>query len=224
MSDLSIQSLKKSFGRMPVIENLTLSCGAGESLLLLGSNGAGKSTLLRICAGLSRPDSGAIALGGRSPGKSLARIGYVSHQSMAYSEFTVIEQLRFMSHLRKQNFSSEQLEEWQLTTLADRPIKQLSAGQRARVSLAQAFSHKPDLLLLDEPSSALDDSTCELLIKKVQLATQRGALSIIATHDLQRLRGLASRVLVLSAGQLRHDSCESGNTEESIRFYRELNR
>ena len=224
MNQIAIRSVSKIFSRTKALNELSLSVGSSEVVLLLGSNGAGKSTLLRLCSGLSRPDAGEIRVGDRKLKQAADQIGYFSHQTMTYADFSVQEQLILCSQLRNLQPELSLLQTWNLDTCAEKRLSSLSAGQRARVSLMLSFLHSPSVFLLDEPSSALDDKSVELLFSHIQHAQSAGALFLIATHDIARLEQLCSRIVVLESGQIAHDSSSSGEIISAIEYYREANR
>ncbi len=218
---IEAKSITKSFGPKRVLQRASLACSAGEVVLLLGANGAGKSTLLRVMAGLSRPD------GGQLTRPRAGSLGFLSHHLFLYSRLTARENLRLFGALSGVPGDSvaAALREWGLADVADRPVSELSRGNQARVGLARTFLNAPLVRLLDEPSANLDDSGVERLQRAI-LAGPRSA-TVIATHDLHRLGGLATRVVVMSQGEVLADSGAGGSTAEiaqAVRAYRELNR
>jgi len=198
-------SLSKSFGRHRVLRDFSIAFSPGERVLLLGSNGAGKSTCLKILSGLSRPDSGKIttSVGGA--------IGFVDTSLQLYPRLTVRENLTFFA--RVTSFGSSPslvdsiLNEWGLEPYSSKPIHELSKGNQWKVGLARAFLSRPKLLLLDEPTSNLDDVTVSVLLSKVDevCGTSKGAV-VIASHDIARLSHMANRVVVVEEGKKILDS------------------
>jgi ABC-type multidrug transport system ATPase subunit len=201
--------LSKSFGDNRVIEKLSLSIFPSETLLLLGSNGAGKSTLLRIISGLSNPDSGKIHV---SRG---VRVDFVGTGLQVYPRLSVAENLKLFSELlvASRDYRLEMLE-WGLDRFANMPVMSLSKGTQWRVALARTFLSPPNLLLLDEPTSNLDDSSVDILTQKTQTLAKEGkGAVIIASHDIARLQKSASRILLLDRGRIRSDSGSTGDAE-----------
>jgi heme exporter protein A len=208
----------KRFGSQRVVHSVSLACDVGEVLLILGANGAGKSTLLRILAGLVRPDSGSVGL------ERGSRIGFASHHTFLYSKLSVRENLRLYSALLNAPVADQDklLSRMELASVLDTPVNQLSKGTQAKVSLVRALLGKPQLLLLDEPSSNLDERSVRVLLEEVDSQKTRGA-AILVTHDVARLKHVATRVVVLEQGAIVADSGSdaSGDRLEDVfhRYY-----
>lgn len=219
---LRATGLCKRFGSQRVIQSISLVCGRGEVALLLGANGVGKSSFLRMLSGLARPDAGSIVL------SSGARVGFAAHHSFLYSKLSVSENLRLYGsflQISKEHIESA-LERWALKGYAKTPISQLSKGTLAKVSLVRAMLGKPELLLLDEPSSNLDEASVELLKQEIRSYSANGA-AIVATHDVSRLKEVATRILVLQGAGGIIDSGAGASPkarDEVIDRYYEANR
>ena len=217
----------KAYGAQPVLCDLSAGFAAGECALLLGANGAGKSTLLRICAGLLRADRGRVTLNGKVPrGRE---VGYFGHQALLYGALTLEENLRLIGSLTGSSERvAEELAFWELDAHRHKPINELSKGLQSRAALARTFLHRPPLLLLDEPTSALDEHALQLLLEALKRngAFHAGrACSVIATHDLARLKSAASRIVILQQGRIAADSqAEGADRERVIARYLEANR
>ena len=220
---IQVRNVSKTFGAVRVLNRLNLSFVAGEITLLLGANGAGKSTLLRILAGLARADSGSID-------RTTGRIGFLSQQSFLYSRLTVAENIKLFSEVTERQQVEPILSRWGLSASAKILVGDLSRGTQARVGLARAFLASPDVLLLDEPSSNLDERGTELLLTAMRDERERAGsklVSIVATHDLHRLRSIADRIVVMSAGEVLADTGSKATPDDIDRivgFYREANR
>jgi ABC-type multidrug transport system ATPase subunit len=221
---LGVQGVQKTFGHAPVLRQLSLSFGPGECVLLLGANGAGKSTLLRLLAGLSSADKGRVF--NSFPG----RIGFLSHHLFLYGRLTVRENLELFSKLSGRSRVEYALARWGLESYASALVSELSKGNQSRVALARTFMGDPFVLLLDEPSSHLDDRGIQLLaegLREVHAAQSGSSLTILATHDIHRLASLATRVIALARGQVLADSgpnAASSELQRIIDLYRESNR
>lgn len=207
---LIFQNISKEIGAVSILKKVSFSVSFGDQLLLLGANGAGKSTLLRVAAGLTRSSSGTVTTSSFAP-IDPRNVGYVGHQSMLYGELSVRENLLLFASLGgvSRSLVDEGLVRWELSYHADKRPAQLSKGLLAKASLCRAFFHKPRFLFLDEPSSALDQSGCRILIEEIdalRLHFKGESMLILATHDLARLSELANRIVILSAGELVHDS------------------
>lgn len=196
---------------------------SGEVVLILGANGAGKSTLLKVCSGLWRSDLGKVEL---NPSLPVNQIGYASHQALLYGALTVRENMQLMSRLYGSNADTEEaLKIWGLSEHADSILDRLSKGTIARAALCRAFINNPRLLLLDEPSSNLDDAATEILKKLVlQQVSNAAALVIIASHDLHRILPVATRVVMLESGEIAADSSQSGSIDGVVAKYQTRNR
>ncbi len=205
---ISIRQLTKTYGRFRALHRVDLDVAPGSFLALFGPNGAGKSTLLGIIAGLVRPSRGQVLLDGddistdrdESLGK---RIGVLSYQTYLYDELTVQENLRFYGNLYGIENRGDRIDELLNTVGMDvraaSPVRTLSRGMRQRVALARALLHEPDILLLDEPYSGLDQ---DALVMLKTILTARNKTILLVTHDLVRGMEAADRVAILNRGRL----------------------
>lgn len=194
-------------GRFPALAGVDLDVAAGEVVLLSGANGAGKTTLLRLLAGLVPLHSGSAEVLGydlahdrRSQRRDLALVG---HETFCYDDLTVRENVRFACRAAGGDAAAadESLERLGLVALRDVAHARLSGGQRRRVSLAIALSRDPKLLLLDEPHAGLDAETRTVLDEVLRATAADGRSVVLASHELDRVRALAAREVVLTAGQ-----------------------
>lgn len=207
---LEIKGLKKSFRLKSVLRGIELSLQAGERVALLGANGAGKTTLLRILAGLTRPGNGTITLGGldliRQTREAQRRVGFVAHQPYLYDDLTVLENLLFFARMydveRAQERATLLLQRVGLGKKARERVRVLSRGQLQRLALARAFLHSPQLLLLDEPDTGLDQEGLALLIALLQEHHAHGGTILFTTHDLESAAQRSDRVVMLSNGRV----------------------
>ena len=171
MSYLSVKGLKKSYNLKPVLRGVDLDIRRGERLALLGTNGAGKTTLLRILAGLTKPDTGTVCVNGldivHDAQQTRRLAGFVAHQPYLYDELTAMENLLFFGRMyavkQVHERAAELLNRVGLAKRAHERVSTLSRGQVQRLSLARALLHSPQLLLLDEPDTGLDEEGDELL-------------------------------------------------------------
>ena len=192
-------------GRFPALAGIDLDASAGEIVLLTGANGAGKTTLLRLLAGLVPLYSGEaivldhdLALDRKGARRDLALVG---HETFCYDDLTVRENLRFAARAsgRDHTDADTALERLGLMRQADVVHRRLSMGQRRR--LAVALSRDPRLLLLDEPHAGLDAEGRAFLDDVVRVAPAESRTVLLASHELDHARGLATREVVLTAGQ-----------------------
>ena len=220
---IELKDVSKTFGTISVLRKLSLSVQSGEVVLLVGANGAGKSTLLKTIAGLSQVDSGSIA-------RSTKKIGFVSHHLFLYGRLTVNENLKLFSSVSGCDFDPSLLSAFDLESVARQAVATLSKGNQARVGIARAFIDKPELLLLDEPTSNLDEKATALLLAAIarRMTESQGRVAVIfATHDIHRVAHLATRIVVLDRGAVVDDTGAFASREKIDKVlgrYREVNR
>jgi heme ABC exporter ATP-binding subunit CcmA len=195
-------------GRFPALAGADLDVETGEIVLLSGPNGSGKTTLLRLLAGLLTLRSGEAEVLGvdlaqdrRSVRRALALVG---HETFCYDDLTVAENLRFAARAagRGQSDVDAALERVGLARVAKVAHGRLSQGQRRRLSLAIALARRPRLLLLDEPHAGLDEDGRTVLAGVVRAAPAEGCTVLLASHELDLARELATREVRVVAGQL----------------------
>jgi heme exporter protein A len=230
---LEIRHLTKRFGAHAALRDVTFRIDEGERVALLGPNGAGKSTLLALLATLSRPTAGEIAVRGVTLASSWHEIrryiGLVSHQSLLYPDLTAAENLRFYASLYTVRNADERIREvlgWvDLLPRANDRVRSYSRGMTQRLAIARALLHDPQILLLDEPFSGLDEAVAERLqslLARIH-AEEPARSTLMTTHDLARGLGFASRVLILKRGRLVLDApVQAHSLETWRRSYLEL--
>ncbi len=218
---LSGAGVEKRFGRVTALQGIDFEIAPGESVAILGANGAGKSTWLRILAGLAKPSAGRFVAetsegaGPASPASPTfelsrdrlrGRVGYVGHATLLHAELSARENLVFAARLHGRRPSrAEQdalLAELGLEELAERRVGALSRGTAQRVSIARGLVHDPDLLLLDEPFTGLDEISAERLSQQLAQLRARGRALVVVTHDPQRAVELSDRALLLHRGRI----------------------
>lgn len=210
---LELFNVSKYFGDLDALKGVRFQVGRGDSVLLFGPNGAGKTTLLRTLAALSHPSEGEVRFGGRdfyqNPESAKAAIGFVSHGTFLYSELTARENLRFTGRL----FGLQALEEkidralelFDMQDRGDEPVRQLSRGLQQRASLARAFLHDPDFLLLDEPFTGLDARATDNLQSILCRLPGQGKALVFSVHDFDLGATIACRLVALERGSVRYD-------------------
>jgi ABC-2 type transport system ATP-binding protein len=196
---LEARGLVKRFGSREALRDVSLSASEGEIVGVIGPNGAGKTTLLSILAGILEADEGTIS---RAP----AEIGWVPQQPAVYSRLSVAENLRLFARLEGcpdvEGIVNRMLELADLRDRARSQVGELSGGNRQRVNVAIGLVGSPTVLLLDEPSAALDPRQRERLWEFVLRLAAEGTTVIYATHNIQEAERHAHRLLVLADGEL----------------------
>jgi len=196
---LEAEGLVRRFGDREALRGVSLAAGRGELVAVIGPNGASKTTLLSILAGIQRPDAGSVSRGPEE-------IGWVPQQAAVYGKLTVAENLRLFARLEKVPDPEATVERMlDLTGLRDRAndqVTELSSGNRQRVNIAVGLLGEQPVLLLDEPSAALDPRQRERVWKFVLSLAEGGTTVIYSTHNVQEAERHAQRVLVLADGEL----------------------
>ncbi len=196
-------------GRFPVLAGADLDVDAGDVVLLSGPNGAGKTSLLRLCAGLLPLRSGAAEVLGcdlAHDRRSLRRrLSFVGHETFCYDDLTVAENLRFAARAvgRGSGEADFAIARVGLGPQANVVHSRLSQGQRRRLAFAIALARDPELLLLDEPHAGLDADGRAVVDEVVRVAAADGRTILIASHELDRVRQLATREVEIVGGQVR---------------------
>ncbi|MBN8891025.1 MAG: spermidine/putrescine ABC transporter ATP-binding protein [Acetobacteraceae bacterium SCN 69-10] len=212
MAVVALQAIRKSFGGRPVLAGIDIALAQGELVSLLGPSGCGKTTLLRILAGFERPDAGTVRLDGRDITALAANrrnMGMVFQSYSLFPNLDATDNVRFGPRVRgvpraEQSRRAEHLLE--LVGLGGHRHKfphQLSGGQQQRVALARALAVQPDVLLLDEPLSALDAKVRAQLrseIRRIQRET--GVTTVFVTHDQEEALSISDRVAVMNEGRM----------------------
>ncbi len=210
MAMIEVHHLTKRFGPKVVLRGLDLRVEKGEFVALLGPNGAGKTTLLRILASLSKPTLGEVWIAGYRLRDQAAwirrRLGVVSHQPLLYGDLSAEENLRFYARLYGlENAEARIREVLTLVGLWARRrdlVRTFSRGMQQRLAIGRAILHDPEVLLLDEPHTGLDQEACDMLDQLLRQVAARGRTVVMTSHDLARAADLASRFDVLSGGHI----------------------
>jgi ABC-type multidrug transport system ATPase subunit len=193
---LAFADLARRFGTFWALQRASGEIFPGEITALTGENGSGKSTLLLILAGILKPHRGRITL------TAQGKLHLVSHQMMAYQDLTVLNNLKLAAMLG--NCASDgilpALRYWRIEELADKALRTLSRGQLQRFLLSRAMLTKPDVLLLDEPFTGLDQVSEARLEDFMRAEARRGAAILFSDHHLTRARRLATRSIKIEKG------------------------
>ena len=211
MSVVKLEGLVALLEGFPALTGVDLTVNAGEIVFVKGPNGAGKTTLLHLCAGLIQPKEGKGQILGHDLSSERTsirkRVGLLSHSSGLYRDLTVLENITFWTQIAGvekseiDNRISWALERMELgNKLQNQKVRSLSVGQKRRASLAVFIVRRPDLWLMDEPHAGLDQEGRQAVDNLIEESVRAGATVIVASHDLERVLNLATRVVTLSGG------------------------
>src|SRR5512135_2652485 len=201
--------LTKDYGARRAIENLTFEANQGEVVGFLGPNGAGKTTTMRILAGYMPPTLGTAQIAGfdvvEESIEVRRRVGYLPETVPLYPDMTVFDYLKFMADLRHLPNAEERVEDTlemvQMESRAEGYIGNLSKGMRQRIGLAQALLHKPEVLILDEPTIGLDPAQV-VEVRKIVRDVGKDRTVLLSTHILSEAQQLCDRVLIINKGKI----------------------
>ena len=202
---IHLHSICKTYGQRIILDSLSVSFAKKTTTLLCGRNGSGKTTMLKIIAGLIKPTTGTVEFV-HEPHTPPPSLSYVGHQTFLYPNMTAFENLKFWSDCYHLSFSDDDiygiLKTVDLLPFSDEYTRSFSRGMCQRVNLARALLQKPDILLLDEPFTGLDDTSQDLLRKEIMDAKDHGTCTLIISHDLAKDSALADTILSLEKGHL----------------------
>ena len=223
-SGIAVRGLAKRYGVITALRGIDLEVRPGERLAVLGPNGSGKTTLLRILAGLTRPTKGSFTIGDMSYGRSgqdlRARIGFVAHHPYLYEDLTAEENLMFYGRMfdvaQPERRARAALEGAGIAHRRRDRVRTLSRGMQQRVALARAILHDPDLLLMDEPDTGLDQEASALLGDYLLKESGGRRTVVLATHNLALGLRTCDRFIVLAKGRVAHEASMAGLDLESL--------
>jgi len=190
------RAIEKRYGRKRVLTGVDVAVPVGGFALVTGPNGSGKTTLLRMLAGLAAPSRGDLVVGA-----DRSQVGYLAHEPLVYRELTALENLDLFGRLYRVPERRERigmlLERFGLWDARSERVSAYSRGMTQRLALCRVLLHEPDLLVLDEPYSALDEDGAALLDRELDALAGARTL-VVATHDPERLARLASQRVALA--------------------------
>jgi ABC-2 type transport system ATP-binding protein len=202
---LSVSALGKRYGELQALCDVSFQAAIGELVAVVGPNGAGKTTLLSIIAGIQTPSTGTVSTGAAAPADAWG-VGWVPQATAVYAKLSVAENLRLFACLEgvadPQAAVARMLEQTGLGERAGEPVGRLSGGNRQRVNVALGLIGDPPVLVLDEPSTALDPGQRERLWQFLAARAAAGTTVVFSTHNLSEAQRYADRVLVLADGRL----------------------
>ncbi|EHK9048100.1 arginine ABC transporter ATP-binding protein ArtP [Vibrio vulnificus] len=236
---IQVKSVNKSYGSNQILHNISFECAKGETLVLLGPSGAGKSSLLRVLNLLESADTGQLTIANQafdfasSPSEAdglllRRKVGMVFQQYNLWPHLTVIENLieapiRVLGVAKTEAVeqAKEILATLQLADKADAWPLQLSGGQQQRVAIARALMMKPEVLLFDEPTAALDPEITNQVVKIISGLSDTGITQVVVTHEVDFAKKIASHVLYLEKGHIVEHGTKQAFSEPQTRAFAE---
>lgn len=205
---IRIESLKKRFKKLQVLDGLSAQFDVGQVVSLIGPNGSGKTTVIKCILGMVKPDSGEIFVNdkliSKDPGYR-SEIGYMPQIGRYPDNMKVGQLFKMMKDIRKipdADLDTDLLVKFNLASIFDKSMRTLSGGTRQKVSAALAFYFNPDILILDEPTAGLDPLSSEILKEKIIKEKRKNKLILITSHILSDLDDLATHVMYLQEGKM----------------------
>ncbi|RHW41105.1 ABC transporter ATP-binding protein [Neobacillus notoginsengisoli] len=210
---IDIKKLTKQADDKRILRGIDLSIKKGETVGILGPNGAGKSTLLKVIATLIKPSGGQVTIGGYDLKKDQAEIkklfGYLPHSSLLYDHYSPLENLVFFGNLygvkNARARAIELVKEVGLSFFLNEPVKNFSRGMVQRIAIARAIVHEPELLLLDEPHTGLDQGAITILNTVILRMKEKGVTTLMVTHDFQQAAEICDRIIIVKNGKIADD-------------------
>lgn len=202
---IETQNVSKHFGSVKAVEDVSLSIGRGEIVGLLGRNGAGKTTLVDLILGLTKPTSGTVRVADMTPAQAIrdARIGAVMQTGGLLDTVTVKDTLAMINSTHRDSIGVEAaIEQANLTKIQNRRVGKCSGGEQQRIRFAIALLGKPDILILDEPTTGMDATSRHEFWDTMRAQAHSGRTIIFSTHYLEEAENLAERIIVLDRGEL----------------------
>jgi heme exporter protein A len=227
---IKVKKLSKRFGLKTVLNGLDFEVSSGEFVAFLGPNGAGKTTFLRILSSLSKPTHGDVSIAGYKLPQQASivrrKLGVLSHQPLLYVDLTAEENLKFFGKLYAVTNLDDRIKEvLEIVGLRKRSrdlVRTFSRGMQQRLAIARAVIHDPDLLLLDEPYTGLDQDACVMLDEILSSISSEGRTVVMTSHDMARTEDIASRFDILSRGKIVASTQKKDIPDHGLlKFYKE---
>ena len=206
---IQINNISKKFGKLNALDQVTINCGRGECIALIGPNGSGKTTLIKSILGLVVPTSGEILFNGLSISKDWkyrTHIGYMPQIGRYPDNMTIGQVLNMMKDIRKAStvkFDEELIQKFEIDKIMNKRMSNLSGGTRQKVSACLTFLFDADVFILDEPTAGLDPVASEILKDKIRKEKEKGKLIIITSHILSELDDIVTQIIFMQEGKLR---------------------
>jgi ABC-2 type transport system ATP-binding protein len=207
---LALSNVRRSFGSVQAVRDVSFTIPNGSTFGLLGPNGAGKTTTMRMILGILQPDFGTITWDGKAiDGKMRTRFGYLPEERGLYGKMKVRDQIVYFGRLHGMRDpdvgkrADEWMERLEVAEYANRPCSELSKGNQQKVQVACAALHSPELLILDEPFSGLDPVNADLLLGILRDLQQAGATLVLSSHQMWQLDALCTDIAIIARGEVR---------------------
>jgi heme exporter protein A len=210
---IEIKKLTKQADNKRILRGVDLSIKKGETVAILGPNGAGKSTLLKVLATLIKPTSGRVVINEMDLKKNHIQIkkimGYLPHSSLLYDHYSPLENLVFFGNIygvkNIEQRAVELVKEVGLSFFLNEPVKNFSRGMIQRIAIARAIVHEPEILLLDEPHTGLDQGAISILNNVILSMKQKGTTTLMVTHDFKQAAEICDRIIIVKNGKIVDD-------------------
>ena len=210
---IEIKKLTKQADNKLILRGVDLLINKGETVAILGPNGAGKSTLLKVLATLIKPTSGLIKVNGMDLKKNHIKIkkimGYLPHSSLLYDHYTPLENIVFFGNIygvkNVEQRATELVKEVGLSFFLNEPVKNFSRGMIQRIAIARAIVHEPEILLLDEPHTGLDQGAIGILNNVILSMKAKGTTTLMVTHDFKQAAEICDRIIIVKNGKIVDD-------------------
>ncbi len=209
MSVIEVKQISKSFGSMKAVDDVSFIVEAGEIFGLLGPNGAGKTTTIRVILDIYKPDAGTVAILGSGVNERTKQcIGYLPEERGLYQDITLETCLLYLASLKgvsrpeAKERLQRYLEQFDLEEHRKKKIKTLSKGMQQKAQLIATLIHQPDLIIIDEPFTALDPINTQMVKDIFRQERERGTAIVMCTHQMHQVEALCDRLALINKGQL----------------------
>jgi len=209
MQAIVAESISKSFGNILAVDKASFTLASGEILGLIGPNGAGKTTTIRMVLDIFKPESGSIRVFDQPMSEELKnRVGYLPEERGLYQDISVEKCLRYLASIKgmAHNLIEERLESYlekfELQDCRKKKVKELSKGMQQKAQLIATFIHQPQLVIVDEPFSALDPVNTQMVKDLLREEKARGTAIMLSTHQMNQAEELCDRILLMNKGKI----------------------
>ena len=209
MQVVEVNNITKTFGKVRAVDGVSFSVESGEIVGLIGPNGAGKTTTIRMLLDIFKPDSGSVAvLGGAMDESKKDRIGYLPEERGLYQDISLEKCLVYLASIKGMPAAlieerlTDYLQRFDLTEYRKRKVKDLSKGMQQKAQIITTFIHQPQLVIVDEPFSALDPLNTQMVKDLLRAEKARGTAIIMSTHQMNQAEELCDRILLVNKGRI----------------------